>query len=138
MTDDTSARLNTPVKVASLSGLLTILVALGIIFIGIREFFYPSIAALGYGVPLLDPRDADLLAIKANRDVISGVLALTFLGLRKRRALACAIGVMTLIPVLDGMIVIRHAGWIFTPIVLVHWGTAAFMAGIVELLRRGR
>ena len=125
-------------KVASPSGLLTILVALGIIFIGIREFFYPSIAALGYGVPLLDPRDADLLAIKANRDVMSGVLALTFLGLCKRRALASAIGVMTLIPVLDGVIVIRHAGWMSTPIVLVHWGTAAFMAGIVELLRRGR
>jgi len=35
-------------------------------------------------------------------------------------------------------IVIRHAGWIFTPIVFVHWGTAAFMAAIVELLRRGR
>ena len=138
MDSDTSARRNNPVKVASLSGSLTVLVALGIIFIGVREFFYPSIAAVGYGVPLVDPHDADLLAIKANRDVISGVLALAFLALRNRSALACAIGVMTLIPVFDGFIVIRHAGWVFAPIVLVHWGTAAFMAAIVELLRRGR
>ena len=125
-------------KAASLSGFLTILVALGIIFIGIREFFYPSIAALGFGVPLLDPHDGDLLAIKASGDVVSGLLALTFLGLRNRRFLAYAIGVMTLIPVLDGLIVVRYAGWIFTPVVLVHWGTAVFMLAVVELLRRGR
>jgi hypothetical protein len=135
---DSSVRLNAPMKIASLSGSLTILIALGIIFIGVREFFYPSIAALGFGVPLLDPHDGDFLAIKASRDVVTGVLALTFLGLRHRRLLAYAIAVMTLIPVLDGLIVIRHAGWLFTPIVWVHWGTAAFMLAVVELLRRGK
>ena len=62
------------VKILSLSGVLSILVAVGIIFIGIREFLYPGIGALGFGVPLLDPRDGDLLAIKAVRDVVSGVL----------------------------------------------------------------
>lgn len=133
-----STRLNTPMKAVSVSGFLTILVALGIIFIGIREFFYPSVAAMGFGVPLLDPRDGDLLAIKAGRDVVSGLLAVAFLGLRNRRFLAYAIGVMTLIPVLDGLIVVRHAGWTFTPVVLVHWGTAAFMLALVEMLRRGR
>ena len=45
---------------------------------------------------------------------MTGVLALTFLGLRQRRSLAYAIGAMTLIPILDGLIVIRHAGWVFT------------------------
>lgn len=115
----TSTRLNTSMKVASLSGSLSILIALGIIFIGIRELVYPSVGALGFGVPLVDPHDADLLAIKANR-VVSGVLVLAFLRLRNRRALAWAIGAMTLIPVFDGLIVVRHAAWAFTPIVLVH------------------
>jgi hypothetical protein len=77
------------VNIASLSGLLTILGALGIIFIGVREFFYPSVVARRFGVPLLDPADGDLLAIKAGRDTVSGILALTFLGLRDRRFLAC-------------------------------------------------
>jgi len=130
--------INSPLKIASLSGSLTILVALGIIFIGIREFFYAGVAAHGFGVPLVDPHDGDLLAIKACRDVVSGVLALTFLGLRNRRFLAYAIGVLTLIPVFDGLIVLRHAAWTFTPIILIHWGTAALMLVLVELLRKGK
>jgi hypothetical protein len=46
-------------------------------------------------------------------------------------------GVLTLIPVLDGLIVLRHAAWTFAPVILVHFGTAAFMLAIVELLKRG-
>ena len=71
------------------------------------------------------------------RDVVSGILALTFLGLRNRKFLACAFSVLTLIPLLDGLVVLRHVGWSFTPALVIHWGTAAFMLLIVELLRRG-
>jgi len=134
---DTSIR-QPEMKITSPSGLLSVLVALGIIFIGVREFLYPAIGASGFGVPLLDPRDADLLAIKAARDVVSGLLVLAFVGLRNRVALAYAIGVLTLIPIFDGLIVFRHAGWAFTPVILTHWGTAAFMLVIVALLRSGR
>jgi Domain of unknown function (DUF4267) len=125
-------------KILSPSGLLSILVALGIIFIGIREFLDPTAGALGYGVPLLDPRDGDLLAIKGARDVVSGILVLALLTLGDRKALACAIGVLTLIPVFDALIVLRHAAWVFTPVILIHWGTAAFMLVIVLLMRRGK
>lgn len=125
-------------KVLSPSGLLSIVVALGIIFIGIREFLDPAAGALGYGVPLLDPRDGDLLAIKAARDVVSGILVLALLGIGNRKALACAIGALTLIPVFDGLIVLRHANSVFTPVILIHWGTAAFMLLTVVLMRRGK
>ena len=81
-------KMNSPVNIVSLSGLLTILVGLGIIFIGVREFFYPGVAARGFGVPLLDSADSNLLAIKAGRDIASGILALTFLGLHDRTFLA--------------------------------------------------
>jgi hypothetical protein len=124
-------------KIASAPGVLSILIALGIIFIGMREFLNPSAGALGYGVPLLDSRDGDLLAIKAARDVASGVVVLALLALRNRQALASAIGVLTLIPIFDGLIVFRHAAWTFTPVILIHWGTAAFMLVIVALLKRG-
>lgn len=125
-------------RIGSLSGMLVILVALGIIFIGVREFLYPAIGALGFGVPLLDPRDGDLLAVKAVRDVVSGFLALTFLGLGNRKSLTYAFGVLTLIPIFDGLVVLRHAGWGFTPVLFIHWGTAALMLATVELLRRGK
>jgi len=129
---------NSSVKVGSISGLMTVIIGLGIIFIGVREFFYPGVAARGFGVPLLDSADGDFLAIKAGRDIASGILALTFLGLGDRRALAFAMAVLTLIPLFDGLIVLRHADWNFTPFILIHWGTAAFMLIIVALLRRGK
>ncbi len=55
-------------KIGFLSGVLVTLITLGIILIGVRELFYPSICARQFGVPLLDPHDADFLAIKAARE----------------------------------------------------------------------
>ena len=63
MRDDTHAGIERPVKFGSLSAVLTVIVALGIIFIGVREFFYPGVAAAGSGVPFLDRRDGHLLGI---------------------------------------------------------------------------
>jgi hypothetical protein len=57
MRDDTQAGLESPVKFGSLS-----------VFIGVREFFYPGVAAAGFGVPFLDGRDGNLLGIKGARD----------------------------------------------------------------------
>ncbi len=138
MLDNSHSNLARPLKILSLPAVLTISVALGIIFIGIREFFYPALAAKGFGVPLSDPADSGFLAIKAARDVTSGVLVLALLALRNRRILAYAVGILTLIPILDGLIVLRQAGWTFTPFILIHWGTAAFMLVIVQLLRKGK
>jgi hypothetical protein len=138
MNNDETTKITRNMNILSASGVLSILMALGIIFIGLREFLDPSTGALGYGVPLLDSGDSDLLAIKAVRDVVSGLLVLALLGLRDRKALACAIGVLTLIPVFDGLVVLRHAAWSFTPVILIHWGTAAFMLVIVALLRKDK
>ena len=138
MNNNSSATINAPIRIGSVSAIPSMLVALGIIFIGVREYFYPAIGALGFGVPLIDPRDGDLLAIKAARDIASGVLVLTVIALRDRRFLAYMMGVLTLIPILDGLIVLKHAGWSFTPIILAHWVTAAVMLIIVALLRMGR
>jgi hypothetical protein len=76
---------------------------------------------------LLGGRDGDLLGIKGARDVTSGIQVLTFLALAQRRILALAMGILTVIPILDGLIVLLHAGWVFTPFILIHWGTTVFM-----------
>jgi hypothetical protein len=67
MPDNLQAGIGGPMKILSLPGILTALVAVGIIFIGIRELFYPGAAAMGFGVRLSDPGDGDFLAIKAAR-----------------------------------------------------------------------
>jgi hypothetical protein len=125
-------------KIMSLPGYLAMLVAFGIIFVGIRETLHPGAGASGFGVPLLNSADGDQLAIKAARDIVAGLIVLAFLGLRDRKGLAWMMGVCAVIPVLDGFIVYRHAGWIFTPVILVHWGTAVYMLAIVALLRKGK
>jgi hypothetical protein len=35
-------------------------------------------------------------------------------------------GILTVIPILAGAIVLKHAGWVFAPFILIHWGTAVF------------
>jgi Domain of unknown function (DUF4267) len=122
-------------KATDVAVALSVLIALGIIFIGIREYFYPALGARGFGVPLQDPRDGGLLAIKAGRDVASGILVLTIIALREWRFLAYTLAVLTLIPIFDGLVVLQHAGWSFTPFIFVHWGTAAVMLLIVGFLR---
>jgi hypothetical protein len=72
--------------------MLVILVAL----IGVREVLDPAICARQFGVPVLDPQDGDLLPIKAARDVVSGILAVTMLGLRNRKIRTYAFGVLPL------------------------------------------
>jgi hypothetical protein len=66
-------KIDCPLKISSLSGLLTLLVAIGIIFIGIREFLYPGIAARGFGVPLMDPA-----TVNCSRSELQGMLHLEF------------------------------------------------------------
>jgi hypothetical protein len=94
---------------------LTIFAALGIIFIGIRECFQPSVAARQFGVPLATPADRDFLAIKASRDIAPGVAVLALLAIGDHRAVAYAMLALTLIPILDGVVVLKHADWIFKP-----------------------
>ena len=127
-------------KATDVAVALAVLIALGIIFIGVREYFYPSLGARGFGVPLQDARDGDLLAIKAGRDLASGILVLTIVALREWRFLAYTMAVLTLIPIFDGLVVLQHAGWTYTPFIFIHWGTAALMLLVVGLLctQRGR
>jgi hypothetical protein len=88
-------QINRSIKSGSLSAMLVIMVALGITLIGVREVLYPAICARQFGVPLLDPQDGDWLAIKAARDVVSGILAVRVLGLRNPTILTYAFGVLT-------------------------------------------
>jgi hypothetical protein len=44
---------------------------------------------------------------------------------------------LTLIPILDSIVVFKHADWIFKPAILIHCGTAPQMLIIVALLQSG-
>ena len=61
------------------------------------------------GVPFRDGRDGDLLGIKGARDVTSDILVLTLLALGQRRIRAIAMCILKVIPILDGLIVLKQA-----------------------------
>ena len=130
--------LGTPVTLSSLSGTLIALVAAGILLIGVSGLLDPALGARAFGIALLDPRDGRLLAIAAGRDVALGILLFALLALRNRGSLACATTVLALIPIFDGFVVLGWGDWTFKPVILLHWGSAAFMLGIVKLLSNGK
>jgi hypothetical protein len=50
-----------------------------------------------------------LLGIKGTLDVTSGILVLTLLALGLRRILVLALGILTVIPILNALIVLKQA-----------------------------
>ena len=114
---------------------MVVLLAVGIIFIGIRFLAAPITAAAAFGVPAgATPQTAYLWA-KGTRDIVSGLLLLALLGMRVRsRVIAVFILVATLIAVADFVNVYLNMGYV--PALATHAGTAAFMVILAALLWR--
>jgi hypothetical protein len=86
---------------------MVVLLAIGIIFIGVRFLAAPRTAAAAFGVPAGATPQMAYLWAKGTRDIVSGLLLLGLLGMRVRvSALA------------------------------IHAGTAAFMLILAALLWR--
>jgi hypothetical protein len=117
-----------------LSGLL----GAGIIFIGVRFFVAPQVAAAGFGItPTQDGEATDpYLAVKGVRDIASGVAVFVLLASGKPRALGGYVAAASMIPIGDGINVLRHNG----PkriVYGVHGATAAAMLTTAILLLTG-
>jgi hypothetical protein len=89
---------------------LAIVLNLLVVFIGARFLLVPRAAAAGYGVPAKPDGDAAYLTIKGTRDLCYGLLGLTLLALAGARAEAWFMLVVTLLPLGDTLIVLRHGG----------------------------
>ena len=123
--------------VRSLSWWLVLLVALGIIFVGVRFILAPAVGAEGYGIGFSDVFDGVYGRIKGIRDIFSGLVLLPFLVMRMRRVAAWAFSSAIIIPVTDGMLVIARNGWGDIAHWSIHWGTAVYMMVVSVLLFRG-
>lgn len=111
------------------------LIGAGIIFIGVLAFFAPQ-AAAGFGIPDTPTEDRTFqawLTVKAVRDIVSGLFIFVLLVAATPEVLGWIMLVGALIPVGDGLIVLRSKG----PKAAaygVHWATAAVMLAIGVLL----
>ena len=122
----------------SASWWMTMVIAGGIIFIGARFLAYPSAGAEGFGIPLSSPADFPFGRIKGIRDIFSGVALLPLLLLRMRQATAWVFTAAIIVPATDCMIVLATNGPGDIAHLLVHGGTAVYMAMTSYLLFKPR
>jgi hypothetical protein len=117
------------------AGIATLLTGLTLCFIGARFLVVPGTAAAAFGVPLAGL--AAYAVAKGVRDLSVGALLIAFALLGERRAAALALLLGSVIPVVDGAIVLAwrgaHPGYL-----AIHWGTAVFCIalGVLQLRRR--
>lgn len=116
---------------------LSALLGAGIIAIGTRFLLAPRAAAAGYGITAgrCDGATDPYLAVKGVRDIASGVVVFVLLAAGTPRILAGYMVVASMIPIGDGIIVLRGNGPKATAYG-VHGGTAAAMLATALLLSR--
>ena len=114
------------------------LVGAGIIFIGARFLVAPQVAAAGFGITteqrggVPDP----YLAVKGVRDIASGIVVFVLLAAGKPHVLGGYMAAASIIPIGDGIIVLRHNGSKATAYG-VHGATAAVVLTTAAVLLTG-
>jgi Domain of unknown function (DUF4267) len=116
---------------------LSALLGVGIIAIGTRFLLAPQVAAAGFGITAErgDAATDPYLAVKGVRDIASGVVVFVLLAAGRPRILAGYLVAASMIPIGDGIIVLRGNGPKATAYG-VHGGTAAAMLATALLLSR--
>jgi hypothetical protein len=107
---------------------MTLIIALGIIFIGARFIISPHSGAAGYGIPFTSNDDLPFGRIKGIRDIFSGVALLPLLMLRMRRPTAWVFTSAIIVPATDFLIVFSANGSSDISHLLIHGLTVVYMA----------
>lgn len=111
------------------------LIGVGIIFVGARAFWAPQ-AAVGFGIPGTPTEDRSFqawLAVKAVRDIASGLFIFILLASGSPQLLGWFMLAATGIPVGDALIVLRSNGP-KAAVYGIHGATAGVMLAISVLL----
>jgi hypothetical protein len=107
------------------------LVGVAIVLIGMRFLAQPAAASAAFGVSAA--ADNAYLSAKGVRDIASGLFIGLLIWHGQPRLVGWFMLVATLIPIADGLIVLRHHG----PRLVafgIHWATALFMLVSAGLL----
>ncbi|RYZ25643.1 MAG: DUF4267 domain-containing protein [Sphingobacteriales bacterium] len=113
--------------IRSVSFWSVLILALGIIYIGVRFITHPETGAQGYGIAFQNAGDIAYGKIKGIRDIVSGLVLLPLLWMRMRKAVAWVFSIATLVPVCDFLIILHYNGSHDIAHLLVHGLTAAVM-----------
>jgi hypothetical protein len=123
--------------IKSVSFWSVLILASGIIFIGVRFIVQPEVGALGYGIPFKNTHDAVYGKIKGIRDTFSGIVLLPLLWMRMRKAVAWVFTVAIVVPAFDFLVIFCYNGGRDITHLLIHGITAAVMVTTSILLFYG-
>lgn len=126
-----------PWGIRSVSYWSTLVLALGIIYIGVRFILQPQVGATGFGIPFTNNSDAVYGKIKGIRDTFSGLVLLPLLWMRMRKATAWVFTVTIVVPTFDFLIILLYNGIHDVAHLLIHGCTAVIMIITSFLLFRG-
>lgn len=122
-----------------LASTLTVLLAVGIGYVGFSYLFAPVATAPSFGLPDWPEGDAaDFLATKGIRDLVSGLIPLTLLLTGQRRALGWVLAVETIVPATDMLLVLTSGGSVVTALAVHGLTAVAVLATGVLLLTEPR
>lgn len=117
------------------ANVLTVLTILFAFYLGVSFLFFPEASAAGVGFDAWPTGEAaQFLNMKGVRDFVTGIIPLTFLVLRQRRALGWALLCIALVPVGDGTAILLNGGSAAAAFGM-HYTAAVFVAvsGLVNL-----
>ena len=123
--------------IKSVSFWSVLILAVGIIFIGVRFIIQPDVGALGYGIPFENANDSVYGKIKGIRDIFSGIVLLPLLWMRMRKAVAWVFTIATVVPAFDFLIILSYKGSSDIVHLMIHGITAVVMAITSVLLFYG-
>lgn len=120
------------------SFIVALAMAAFMLFLGVRGLVAPAAAAHGFGLAVVDPRDAVWLRIKGDRDLSVALAVGLLLALRWRRPLGALLLASITSPLLDCLISLATPGHDTAYALAMHGGATALVAALaVVLLRRG-
>lgn len=118
----------------SVSYWLVLLIGFGLVALGINGFIQPEVAARAFGLPLHSPADGFFVRVKADRDLVTGVVVIVFALLRMKKTLSIYLSVGAAMPLFDGILVLTGGGRIQD--CWQHFITMAFLLLVSVILFR--
>jgi len=112
---------------SSVSFWITLTLALGIIYIGLRFILQPHVGAHGYGIDIVNEHDTVYGQIKGIRDIFSGLVLLPLLWFKMRKATAIVFTATIVVPAFDFLIILFCNGPQDVAHLLIHGLTAVTM-----------
>ena len=118
---------------------LTVLLALGIGYVGVSYLCFPAATAPQFGMAVWPEGDAaTFLVTKGARDLASGLVPLSLLLTGQRRALGWVLSLWAVVPLADAVLILSTGGSVVTALAVHGLTVVALIATGVLLLTEPR